>query len=161
LLHKVKVGGVVLGCATADQTAQAARKVVDSALAAGLPPAVVRGVLIEETGSGVELFVSFNRDPWYGPYLILGSGGGDVESKGDSTLLALPADDAIAATLAGLAVPEGQRAATTAFVARLGREFVDGALASWSTLELNPVMVNATVGPQVLDIVLLPHTGKA
>ncbi|GAA1501859.1 acetate--CoA ligase family protein [Dactylosporangium maewongense] len=155
LLHKVKVGGVVLGCATAEQTGAAARRVLASAAAAGLPG--VRGVLVEETGTGVELFVSLNRDPWYGPYLIVGSGGGDVEAKTDSSLIALPATDgAVERALDRLPVPDGQRAATAALIARLATEFVGGRLANWSMLELNPVMVDATAGPQILDIVLLP-----
>ncbi|MGI5183963.1 acetate--CoA ligase family protein [Dactylosporangium sp. CA-152071] len=156
LLHKVKVGGVVLGCATAEQTEAAARRVLASAAAAGLPG--VRGVLVEETGTGVELFVSLNRDPWYGPYLIVGSGGGDVEAKTDSSLIALPATDgAVERALDRLPVPDGQRAATAALIARLATEFVGGRLAGWSMLELNPVMVDATTGPQILDIVLLPE----
>ncbi|WP_327002504.1 acetate--CoA ligase family protein [Dactylosporangium sp. NBC_01737] len=160
LLHKVKVGGVVLGCATAEQTEAAARRVLASAAAAGLPG--VRGVLVEETGTGVELFVSLNRDPWYGPYLIVGSGGGDVEAKTDSSLIALPAaDGAVERALDRLPVPDGQRAATAALIARLAAEFVGGRLAAWSMLELNPVMVDAAAGPQILDIVLLPVAGPA
>ncbi|MEV4135414.1 acetate--CoA ligase family protein [Dactylosporangium sp. NPDC049742] len=160
LLHKVKVGGVVLGCATAEQTEAAARRVLASAAAAGLPG--VRGVLVEETGTGVELFVSLNRDPWYGPYLIVGSGGGDVEAKTDSSLIALPATDgAVERALDRLPVPDGQRAATAALIARLATEFVGGRLAEWSMLELNPVMVDAAAGPQILDIVLLPKSEQA
>ncbi|MEV0132950.1 acetate--CoA ligase family protein [Dactylosporangium sp. NPDC050688] len=160
LLHKVKVGGVVLGCATAEQTEAAARRVLASAAAAGLPG--VHGVLVEETGTGVELFVSLNRDPWYGPYLIVGSGGGDVESKTDSSLIALPTvDGAVGRALDRLPVPDGQRAATAALIERLAAEFVGGRLAAWSMLELNPVMVDAAAGPQILDIVLLPAAGPA
>lgn len=155
LLHKVKVGGVVLGCATAAQTEAAARRVLASAADAGLPG--VRGVLVEETGRGVELFVSLNRDPWYGPYLILGSGGGDVESRQDSSLVPLPAaGDAVRAALDRLPVPREQRDTTAALVGRLAAEFVDGRLVDWSMLEINPVMVDAVAGPQILDIVLLP-----
>jgi acyl-CoA synthetase (NDP forming) len=157
LLHKVKVGGVVLGCATVDDTAAAAQRVVDSGLAAGLPTECVRGVLLEETGSGDELFVSLNRDPWYGAYVIVGSGGGNVEEAGDSKLIALPTDAAtVLDALAPLKLPSSQRSTTATLVARLGDEFVAGGLQSWSMLELNPVMVDAAAGPQILDIVLLP-----
>ena len=52
-----------------------------------------------------ELMIGIDRDPVFGPYLIVGSGGILVELVGDSRLLLLPASrDEIAAAIGSLKV---------------------------------------------------------
>ena len=63
------------------------------------------------------------------------------------------ADDAdIRAALPDV-VPPVHVAAVTGVIATLTEHFLTGELAGWTTVKLNPVMIDAG-GPQVLDIVL-------
>lgn len=153
LLHKARIGGVRLGCVDAGETARAAREMLTAARTHGLGPDRIQGVLVEETASGPELFVALDRDPWFGPFLVLGTGGADAERAGDSRVLSLPAPDAaIRAALPGI-VPSRHVPAVAGLIATLTEHFLGGELSGWATVELNPVMIDAE-GPQVLDIVL-------
>jgi acetate---CoA ligase (ADP-forming) len=153
LLHKAQVGGVRIGCADPEEVAVAGREILAAAHGYGLD-ARVRGVLVEEMVSGPELFVALDHDPWFGRFLVLGSGGGQAEHRGDAQILALPADvESIRAALPPGLVPVPHVNAVVRLVHRLGSEFLDGSLSGWSMVELNPVMIDPS-GPQIVDIVL-------
>lgn len=154
LLHKARVGGVRLGCQDAAHTGSATREVLAAAREHGLSAGQIRGVLIEETASGPQLLVSLDRDPWFGPFLIVGTGGAQAERAGDSRVLALPTDEAAIRAALPATVPPVHVDAVTRLVTDLAQHFLSGVLQSWASVELNPVMIDDD-GPKVLDIVLL------
>lgn len=88
--HKARFGGVKLGLATSAE----ARKAYDAIMAAvraHAPDADLRGVLIAEMiPAGAEFMVGMVRDPVFGPVLVCGAGGGDVEELADVTRCVAP-----------------------------------------------------------------------
>ncbi|GGO83446.1 hypothetical protein GCM10011348_27240 [Marinobacterium nitratireducens] len=87
LAHKSEVGGVLL-----DIRDEAALRSAWDTLYANIdraePSLVLDGVLVEKMGErGLELVVGANRDPHWGPVLMVGLGGIWVEALGDVQLL--------------------------------------------------------------------------
>jgi acyl-CoA synthetase (NDP forming) len=86
LPHKSDRGGVIVGLA--DLTAVEGAVDLLRGRAAGLP---VDGVLVEEmTGFDVELIAGLRRDPVFGPLLVVGRGGVEVELAPDVAMRLLP-----------------------------------------------------------------------
>ena len=66
--HKSRSGGVILGLTSPQDAAEAARRL-------GAPVLVA-----EQIDGGAEVFCGMTRDPDYGPVLIVGAGGANVEA---------------------------------------------------------------------------------
>jgi hypothetical protein len=85
ILHKSDHGGVVLGIADADQLLQAyesmRHRLGDDVLVSAMAPA------------GVEMILGVNRDPQFGPVIVIGFGGVLAETIND-VQFALPPFDA-------------------------------------------------------------------
>ena len=86
LAHKTEAGAVVLGLSGPDEIAREAARL--------LP--LTGELLIERMveGAVAELIVGLERDPRFGPYLLVGSGGVLVELLRDSRTLLLPTTEA-------------------------------------------------------------------
>lgn len=141
LAHKARGGGVVLGVRSADEAAEAARRL-------GGPVLVARQV-----EPGVEVLCGMTRDPDFGPILAVGPGGVAVEEHDRVSVASAPLDHAGAAALvadAGIADPHGAVAATLVALSAV-------ALAETriESVEVNPLIVgtSATVAVDALVIV--------
>lgn len=156
LLHKAKVSGVVTHCRSPEDAMSAALRVLEAAASSGID---AEGVFVEEMVNGPEVFVSLDRDPWYGPFLLLAPGGGDVEESDATQLVPLPASsDHLRSALQRAERAWGVSVASDAmatFVDNLAGQFLDGPLSNWETVELNPVIVTEA-GPYPVDVVLVP-----
>ena len=87
--HRARVGGVALGVAREDAGARA-RALLD-AVAAAVPDAAIDGVLVQEQiVGGIELILGSQRDPQYGPAVLLGIGGPEAERLDDSVVWPAP-----------------------------------------------------------------------
>jgi acyl-CoA synthetase (NDP forming) len=88
--HKSDVGGVVLDV-RGDEAVAAAYDSITAKVRAALPEARLDGVLVSPMrAGGVELIVGVNRDPVWGPVLLIGLGGVLVEVLRDVALRPLP-----------------------------------------------------------------------
>ena len=95
--HKSDVGGVILGLNDAPAVWAAASAVIAAGREAG---ADVRGVLVEPMADpGVEIIVGFQRDPMFGPAVLVGSGGVLAELLDDVAIRLAPVDRATALTM--------------------------------------------------------------
>lgn len=90
IAHKSDVGGVVLNVQGPAAVATAYKDIV-SRVSARMPEARIDGVLVSPMRSGgLELIAGINRDPVWGPVLVLGMGGVLVEVLKDVALRPLP-----------------------------------------------------------------------
>ena len=165
LQHKSDAGGVVLGISDGAALARGWRDVSDSVKRVR-PDLTLDGVLIERMAPrGLELVVGARRDPKFGPVLLAGLGGTQVEALGDVRLIApdLP-EDLIVRELhrlrsAALLGPwRGTAArdvrAVAAVLALLGRAM--RSQPSLQEIEINPLMALADGdGVVALDAVMV------
>jgi acetate---CoA ligase (ADP-forming) subunit beta len=81
-LHKTEVGGVITGIRSDGELNAAFETLrrIDG----------FRGVLVDETLSGVELIVGATNDPQFGPVILLGVGGVSVELYKDTAIRMAP-----------------------------------------------------------------------
>ena len=109
--HKTEAGGVALGVAPRDAKGEYAAIVARAK--AYDASAEVRGALVAAMVSGVECILGAQRDPVFGPVVMVGSGGTLAEVLNDTALRKAPIDRAEArrmiAELAGARVLEGVR----------------------------------------------------
>jgi acetyltransferase len=90
--HKSDIGAVVLDV-DSPEAARAAVRRVRAAAAAAAPGAAVHGVLVQEmVRGGREVLVGMTRTPSYGPAVVLGAGGVDVELLEDVAFRLPPLD---------------------------------------------------------------------
>jgi acetyltransferase len=83
ILHKSDVGGVLLGLENADQVRQGFDVVMQRAKAAR-PQAKLLGVQVQQmVPAGQEVIVGMLRDPQFGPMMMFGLGGTEVEGLKD------------------------------------------------------------------------------
>lgn len=101
LLHKTDAGGVVLNLGSQAEVASAVENLFRLGRERNLP---VEGVLVEEMASFEhELVLGLRRDRVFGPLLVVGRGGVEVELAPDVAMAFLPIDAAgIAARLRSL-----------------------------------------------------------
>jgi acetyltransferase len=139
--HKARDGGVVLGVDSAEAAAAAALRL-------GGPVLVARQV-----AGAAEALCGMTRDPQYGPVLVVGAGGSDVETVDRVVATLAPIDVAAAAELvadAGVEDPHGVVALTLVSLGRL-------ALAEprIESVDVNPLVVGAeaTVAVDALVVV--------
>lgn len=152
ILHKSDVGGVALGVGP-DQLTTAYDEMV-ARVAARMPGARIDGVLVAPMRSGgVELVVGVNRDPIWGPMLLVGLGGVFVEVLHDVAVRPLPVTAAevreMFTGLRGAAVLQGARGRAPVDLDRVA----DAVLAlsrlalaleeSAQSIEINPLRADA------------------
>jgi acyl-CoA synthetase (NDP forming) len=95
LPHKTEAGAVAL--AVASDGARAAYERVIAGALRHAPHARIDGVLVQPMAPpGREVILGVNRDPIWGPLLMVGFGGVLVEALGDVTLAPVPLDHAAA-----------------------------------------------------------------
>jgi acetyltransferase len=148
--HKSDVGGVRLGLTGAAAVADAFADVVRGARASRADARVL-GVYVQPMVSGgQELIVGAVRDPQFGPLVMAGAGGLEVEAAGDVAFALAPlgreeAGDLLDRTMAGRrlrgfrSVPPADRAAAIEAVVRLAQLAAD--FAEIAEVEINPLLV--------------------
>ncbi|WP_424932184.1 GNAT family N-acetyltransferase [Amaricoccus macauensis] len=103
ILHKSDVGGVVLNIETARQAMEAARAIEERVAAAGEADRVGGysvEPMIQRPGSH-ELILGLTLDRYFGPTIMFGSGGIDVEILRDTAVALPPLDASLASDLIG------------------------------------------------------------
>jgi acetate---CoA ligase (ADP-forming) len=149
--HKSDVGGVVLDV-VGDEAVRDAFTSILATVAEKAPTARLDGVLVAPfRRGGVELIVGVNRDPVWGPVLVLGIGGVLVELLADVAIRSLPVTtsdvEEMLQQLRGaplLRGVRGQEPADIRAVAEAVRAVADAALAwgdGWESIEVNPLRV--------------------
>ena len=166
IAHKSDIGGVRLRLDSPDAVATAYREIMDAAQAAH-PQARLDGVLLSPMeGDGVECIVGVQRDPAFGPVVMLGLGGVFVEVLGDVSFRTAPLTTAMAMTmvdeLRGRDLLFGARGRPKADVAALAdllvrvSEFAVAAGDSLESLDINPVLVRPDgQGAVALDALII------
>jgi acetyl coenzyme A synthetase (ADP forming)-like protein len=91
LLHKSDVGGVILGLATAEDVAGAVRLLRERLEAAGHPLEAV--LLQRQVSGGLEALIGVVGDPTFGPLVVCGLGGVQVELLRDASFRMPPVTD--------------------------------------------------------------------
>ena len=153
ILHKTEAGAVALNARSAEEVGAAYDRITASAKAYA-PNAKVQGVLVQAMApKGREVILGVNRDPHFGPMLMLGLGGIHVEVLRDVAFAPVPLSRNDAERLIGrlkgaklLDAHRGQPAADTAalidLMVKLGRFAADHA-DRVAEIDLNPVIVHA------------------
>ena len=155
ILHKTEVGGVALDLQNGDAVKAAAEELTAS-IRAAQPSVRIDGFLVQEMVDGVEAIVGGRSDPFYGPLLLIGSGGVLVELVNDAALRLLPVcPEEVAAMIDDLRLARrlsgfrgglaADRAALEAAALALGRFFLDHR-ARVKEIEINPLIVRSIDG---------------
>ncbi|MEM8570287.1 MAG: GNAT family N-acetyltransferase [Pseudomonadota bacterium] len=103
ILHKSDVGGLVLNVETVAQARSAARAIRERVEAAGLQDQV-SGFCVEtmiQRAGAHELILGLSMDRIFGPTILFGAGGIDVEVLRDTAVALPPLDASLAADLIG------------------------------------------------------------
>lgn len=140
LLHKSDEGGVRLGLSGPDEVASAGELLLKLHAGAEL--------LVQQQHHGVEVIVGGLRDPEFGPVVLVGMGGVDVEAHDDVVLALAPIrlDEAVAMVrrlrgapaLLGARRPAVDLTSLAEVVCRLGRLMADHP--GIEEVDLNPVL---------------------
>lgn len=146
--HKTEVGGVILDLESKDEVEKAWDRIAEASDEAGVP---MRGVLVQGMIEGAqEVIAGIRRDPQFGPLVLFGTGGTDVELLKDveTGIAPLSRDEAaglIDATRAGQkmkgwrgAAP-GDREAVIDCLTRMAR--LADEIPEVAELEINPLCV--------------------
>lgn len=83
LVHKAAGGGVILGIRTPEELTAACESLEKAATELGASKGEYELLVQSQVTSGVEIFVGGKVDPEFGPVVLLGAGGSDVEWLGD------------------------------------------------------------------------------
>lgn len=160
VVHKSEAGGIVLGCASPDDAAEAFRR-IDRALRAGAAPDGLRAALVQEMVEGpAELIVGATADRVFGPLVLAGIGGVEAEMWADRAVALAPVGALAAADLwSGLrgarlidgwrGAPASDRAALADLVRRVSWLAADQP--ELAELDCNPVRAPAGGPAIVLD----------
>ena len=158
--HKDRIGGVRLGLTAPDDVRAACEEIAAGAVAAGAAaaPGDVR-FLVTEMAFGPEVLLGALRDPVAGPTVTVAVGGWAAEAGATlGTIVGAPDAAALAALARGWDLPRllGQRrtADLVAVLERLAAAFAGGALATYGTVEINPLIL-AAGGPVIVDALLV------
>ena len=153
ILHKTEAGAVALNAKTTDEVGAAFDRITASAKKHA-PNAFVNGILVQAMApKGREVILGINRDPQFGPMLMLGLGGIHVEVLRDVAFAPVPLsrDDAmiLIGRLKGAKLldahrgePAADKGALADLMVRLARFAADHADAI-AEIDLNPVIVHA------------------
>lgn len=135
LAHKSEVGAVRLGLEDAGGVRRAYGAVLENVSRAA-PTAAIEGVLVQRMVSGVEMIAGLQRDPEFGPVVLVGIGGVLVEVLRDVSLRLAPLTrfdaEAMLGELRGRALLDGYRGQPPA-----DREAIVGVLLALSRLALD------------------------
>ncbi len=166
ILHKTEAGAVSLNARTPEEVGTAYDRITASAKAYK-PNAKVQGVLVQAMAAkGREVILGVNRDPHFGPMLMLGLGGVAVEVLRDVVFSPVPLslDDAerMIARLKGAKLldahrgePAADKAALADLMVKLGRLAADHA-DRIAEIDLNPVIVHAAgQGATIADALIV------
>lgn len=146
--HKSDIGGVVVGLRSRDEVRQAYRQIVAGAQEVG---AAVGGVLVQSMANeGQEVIIGVVRDEQFGPLVMFGSGGVEVEGLRDVAFALAPLTAAdgralLDSTWAGRrlagfrSLAAGDREAVVDALTRLGRLVTD--YPQVIEIEINPLRV--------------------
>jgi len=150
--HKTEAGAVALNIF--GDGARAAFERVLAAAKRHAPQACIDGVLVQPMAApGREVILGVNRDPVWGPLLMVGLGGVLVEALGDVALAPVPVDYAAARALLGRlkgaavfgefrGAPPADTGALAELIVRLSLFAADYA-DDIAEIDLNPVIVHA------------------
>jgi len=168
--HKSDVGGVALGLAGEGDVAEAFRRVTESARGAA-PEARIEGVLVQEQlPAGIEVIVGMVRDEQFGPLMMFGSGGVEVEGLNDVAFALAPlsreeAVELMDRTWAGRRLrgtrgrPPGDREAAVDCLRLLGQLALD--VPEIAEAEINPLRVfERGRGAAALDVRIRLQDGQ-
>jgi acetate---CoA ligase (ADP-forming) len=149
LAHKVRYGLVRPGCVTEADVATAAREILQILQDNDVPRDAIGGVLFEEMCWGTEIFVGLRRAPVVGGLLVIGLGGAKPEGRTRQLTRTLPLRPGDAGQIERFLrtycelSPEGAGRVLGATQA-LCDAFGEGALAAYSIVEVNPLIVDDT-----------------
>lgn len=150
--HKSDVGGILLNLQTAEEVRLGFRNVSERARAT-MPKARIEGVHLQRMiAGGQEVIVGASRDPQFGPLMMFGSGGVEVEGLKDvafalAPLLPSDAEWMLQHTWAGRKlsgfrnIPAADEAAVKGVLQRLAQLVFD--LPEIAEIEINPLRVLA------------------
>jgi acetyltransferase len=150
LVHKSDVGGVALGLGDEASVRVAYDRLVGSVQRA-VPEAEIEGVTVQQMVSeGQDVIVGVIQDAQFGPLVMFGSGGVEVEALDDVTFALAPltrtaAEDMLTRTWAGRrlagfrGLPAADREAALEALLRIGR--LGEGLPQIVELEINPLRV--------------------
>ena len=150
ITHKSDIGGVALNLMDGEAVRAAFGRIVEAARAA-YPEAVIEGASVQKMLTrGQEVIVGMRRDPQFGPLVLVGSGGVEVElvrdvAVGISPLTHAEAERMLDATHAGVRlkgwrnVPPADREAVLDAMLRLSQVACD--FPAIAELEINPLTV--------------------
>jgi acyl-CoA synthetase (NDP forming) len=160
--HKTDIGGVALGLRVKDDV-RAAADAMAARLRAQDPIAKLDGFLLQEMVQGLEVIVGVREDPQFGPFMLVGLGGIQVEAMRDVAIRLLPVDaqaaNEMVASLRGASLfgafrgrPARDVDALVQAMTGLSRLFIDQR--GWmSEIEINPLMVLAAGhGVRAVDV---------
>ena len=163
--HKTDAGAVALNIS--GDTVRTAYGTVLAAAKKYAPAARIDGVLVQPMAPpGREVILGINRDPTWGPLLMVGLGGVMVEALGDIVLAPMPLDRAAAAALLGRlksasvlgayrGAPPADTDALIDLMVRLSHFAADHA-DEIAEIDLNPVIVHAKGhGVSVVDALIV------
>ncbi len=169
--HKTEAGAVALNVAGGEVAAAYARVLASAKSYA--PAAAIDGVLVQPMApAGREVILGINRDPRWGPLLMVGLGGVLVEAMGDVALAPVPLDrdDALAmiAKLKGAVLlgafrgrPEADVEALAELMVRLSQFAADHA-DTIAEIDLNPVIVHGKgEGISLVDALIVKRAAEA
>jgi len=167
MLHKSDAGLVKVGLSSEVQVREAAEKML--AAVANLPGAKFLGFLVQRKVASVrEIFVGARVDRDFGPIVVVGAGGVEVELYKDVAIRLAPVDEASARqALAATQVSrllQGFRGAPVADIGAVARtvsavsQFIVDFADQLSEVEINPLAVMAEgQGCVALDCVVVPR----
>jgi acetyltransferase len=150
IVHKSDIGGVKLNIADASAVRLEFEQIIGSARKV-VPDKAIDGVLVQHMyTTGQEIIIGMRRDPQFGPLLLVGSGGTEVELFRDISMSIAPITRERAAqmldeTRAGMRLkgwrgnPRGDREAVLDVMLRLSQ--IASEFPALSGLEINPLLV--------------------
>jgi acetyl coenzyme A synthetase (ADP forming)-like protein len=160
--HKTDVGGVLLNLGDEKSVRSGFKAILDQAVA-DLPEARINGVYVQEmVPLGQEVIVGAVQDPQFGPLIMFGSGGTEVEGLRDlafglGPLTALEIDSMLADTWAGVKlggfrnIHAADREAVREVLIRLAQLATD--FPRLAEIEINPLRVfPGKKGAAALDV---------
>lgn len=169
--HKSDVGGVYLGAHTAAEVDKATRQVLDNARKS-CPKARIDGVLVQEmVEDGAEFILGMNYDEQFGPLIVCGAGGVNVEIFKDAVVRLPPLSaEEVHDILGGLKAAkllEGFRGAAPRDVEALVdcvvrfADFVAASDGEFAAIDLNPVFVRARgKGVRIADALIVTRISR-
>ncbi|HEX3888737.1 MAG TPA: acetate--CoA ligase family protein [Phenylobacterium sp.] len=164
--HKTEIGGVILGLTSAAAVREGYATLRRN-VATRRPDAQVQGVMVApQLSGGVECILGVQRDPVFGPVVLVGLGGVFAEAMRDVVLRLAPVDVAQArqmiSELKGHTILAGWRGSAAADVEALAQALAalsDVAVAAGDQIEsidINPVLVRpAGEGVVALDALVI------